>query len=322
MKKYQNTIFLFLRLLISFLFLFSAYAKLIPMEMMEGLRNFEENQLIPMGFSEKTAPYFSRFIIGAEIFIGLTILFNYYLKRIVLPLAIIMITGFSIHLSTQLGSDAPCGCHGELITLTPLQSLIKNILTLIIMIFMYKKYEDKRGSFSVLIILTLSISTLMFTMFPVGTKITTQFTSQYSSFVKQEDVKINEGDKILCFLEPDCEKCKKAGRSLDSLSRVIEDFPEIHVLFSDGMNPEEVQVKIDDFFEFVGNKFSYEIMPHYTEDEVGAPSNDCYLSALGYAYSSPGIIYLQNGNQIRFYEGQDQLKFDPIDLQKILVKEE
>ena len=320
MKKYQNTIFLFLRLLISFLFLFSAYAKLHPMEMMQGIINFEENQLIPMGFSEKTAPYFSRFIIGAEIFIGLTILFNYYLKRIVLPLAIIMITGFSIHLSTQLGSDAPCGCHGELIKLTPLQSLIKNILTLIILVFMYKKSEVKRGSLSVLIILTLSISTLMFTMFPVGNKTKNQIISQYSSFVKEKDVKINEGDKILCFLEPDCEKCKKAGRSLDSLSRLIDDFPEIHVLFSDGMDPEGVQVRIDDFFEFAGNKFSYEIMPHYIDDDEGFKS--CYLGVLGHDYSSPVIIYLQNGNQIRFYQGQDQLKFDPIDLQKILVKEE
>ena len=30
---------------------------------------FEEGQLIPMGFSESFSPYFSRFIIGGDIFI-------------------------------------------------------------------------------------------------------------------------------------------------------------------------------------------------------------------------------------------------------------
>ena len=97
MKKYQNHILLVLRLLVGCLFLFSAYAKLHPMEMMKGITTFETGHLIPMGFSESSAAYFSRFIIGVEFFLGITILFNYYLKRLIIPLSIIMITAFSIY---------------------------------------------------------------------------------------------------------------------------------------------------------------------------------------------------------------------------------
>ena len=151
MKKYQNKILLVLRLLIAFLFLFSAYAKLHPTAMMQGITTFQTNHLIPMGFSDSSAAYFSRFIIGVEFFLGITILFNYYLKRLIIPLTIIMITAFSIHLLTQLGSDAPCGCNGTLLPMKPWQALIKNAITLIVLTFMYKKYEINRDVEGVII---------------------------------------------------------------------------------------------------------------------------------------------------------------------------
>ena len=54
------------RILISALFLLSAFAKLYPTPMYGITKVFEEGQLLKMGFSENLAPYFSRFIIGAD----------------------------------------------------------------------------------------------------------------------------------------------------------------------------------------------------------------------------------------------------------------
>ena len=45
------------------LFILSAVAKLYPTPMYGITKIFEEGQLIPMGFSENLAPYFSRIII-------------------------------------------------------------------------------------------------------------------------------------------------------------------------------------------------------------------------------------------------------------------
>ena len=138
MKTKNNQLVFFFRVLISALFLLSAFAKLYPTPIFGITKIFEQGQLIPMGFSESVAPYFSRFIIGAEIFLAITILFNNYLRKLILPLAFIMITIFSIHLSTQIfGNSENCGCFGELIPMTPLEALIKNILTLIVIVFIY-----------------------------------------------------------------------------------------------------------------------------------------------------------------------------------------
>ena len=81
-------------------------AKLYPTPMFGITKIFEQGQLIPMGFSEDLAPYFSRFIIGAEFFLAITILFNNYLKKLIVPLAFIMIFIFSVHLSTQIFGDS------------------------------------------------------------------------------------------------------------------------------------------------------------------------------------------------------------------------
>ena len=104
----------FWRILISALFLLSAFAKLYPTPMYGITKVFEQGQLIPMGFSENIAPYFSRFIIGAEFFLAIAILFNNYLRKIIVPLAFIMITVFSIHLSTQIFVNSViCGWFGD-----------------------------------------------------------------------------------------------------------------------------------------------------------------------------------------------------------------
>ena len=79
MKIKKNNLLFVFRLLISALFLLSAFAKLYPTPMFGITKVFEQGQLIPMGFSENLAAYFSRFIIGAEIFLAISILFNIYL---------------------------------------------------------------------------------------------------------------------------------------------------------------------------------------------------------------------------------------------------
>ena len=139
-----------IRVLISALFLLSAFAKLYPSPMYGITKIFEEGQLIPMGFSEGLAPYFSRFIIGIEFFLAFAILQRNYLKKLVIPTSIIMLIVFSLHLaySIFLGDSKNCGCFGELIPMSPLQALIKNIITIGILGYLYKNIpNDKNNSY-------------------------------------------------------------------------------------------------------------------------------------------------------------------------------
>ena len=310
MKTNNQKLIYALRILISGLFLLSAFAKLYPTPMYGITKVFEEGQLLKMGFSENLAPYFSRFIIGAEFFLSITILFNNYLKKLIIPLSFIMIAVFSVHLSTQIFGDSEnCGCFGDLIPMTPLQALIKNIITLVILAVIYKKSKDVRGSFSKLVILFLAISTVMFAALPVSSQLKNIRTSSFSNHVISDNFDINEGRKILCFFDAGCEHCQEAAKGLKNLSSEISDFPQVHIIFSDAE-----EYNIPKFFEFVGGEFSYQVMPFYLDDD----EVNSYLEVLGYEYENPAVIYLENGNQIRFYDGTGRNEFHPEELRKLL----
>ena len=137
-------------------------------------------------------------------------LFNNYLKRLIVPLSFVMVTIFSIHLSTQIFGDSEnCGCFGDLIPMTPLQALIKNIITLVILII-YKKSTDVREKFHKLVILFLLISTLMFSLIPISYQsksLKGSSSDEFLLYVENDEFSRGLGRKILCFLMG-CEHCQ------------------------------------------------------------------------------------------------------------------
>jgi hypothetical protein len=300
MRKNKNKIIFTLRILISGLFLLSAFAKLYPMPIFgysEGITKvFEEGQLIPMGFSEGFAPYFSRFIIAIEFFIAFAILQKNHLKKIVIPTSIIMLIVFSLHLaySIFLGDSKNCGCFGELIPMSPLEALIKNIITIGTLAYLYKNIpKDKNNSYSKLSIPLLTIILLMFALLPVQTIGKNKRVSAFAKYVVS-NIDINDGKKILCFFDAGCEHCMDAAKSLNQLSDSISYFPEMHIIFSDSEED-----RIPEFFKYAGREYSHQVLPHYKDDDA----INSYLEVLGFNYGNPAVIYLEDGNQIRFYEG-------------------
>ena len=312
-EKQTHHLIWFLRILISALFLLSAFAKLYPTPMFGITKVFEEGQLIPMGLPESIVPYFSRFIIGAEIFLSITILFNNYLKRLIVPLSFIMVAIFSVHLSTQIFGDSEnCGCFGDLIPMTPLEALIKNLITLVILFFIYKKSKDVRGEIKNLILFFLIISTFMFSFLPISSKSPSSGNSFITYIEDQEFVNL-EDRKILCFFDAGCEHCQHAARSLDSLSNLSEKFPPIHIVFSD-----TEEGKIPEFFEVAGKEYPYQVMPfaNYETNEM-----DSYMEITFPDYDNPVVILYDGNRQIRLYEGTLRNEFSPEDLKRILDNE-
>lgn len=134
------------RLLLSGFFFLSAAAKLYPSPVL-AITSFEMKQLLPLGFDECFAPFFSRYIIAAEIAIGIGLLQPHFLKSIVIPAATLMLGVFSIHLAVEImntgGNSGNCGCFGELIPMTPLQSIFKNIASIGLLIYLFFQVKDK-----------------------------------------------------------------------------------------------------------------------------------------------------------------------------------
>lgn len=306
----MKNITLISRLLISALFLLSAIAKLYPTPLYGITKVFEEGQLIPMGFSEDVAPFLSRLIIAFEFFIAFAILQTHYIKKLIIPSTIILLIIFNVDLALDIfvGNDENCGCFGQLIPMTPTEAFIKNIFTILLLIFIYRNVNDKKeSSFLLLFNSYLIISVLMFSLLPIATNSSGKQVSSYSTYV-DESFNINDGKKILCFFDAGCEHCMDAAKSLTEIASNSTDFPDVHIIFSD-----TEEGKIPDFLKYSGKEYSYQIMEFYNpDDEINS-----YLEVLGYEYENPVVIYYNNGNQMRFYDGTGANEYDAKDFESL-----
>ena len=303
-----------IRVLISALFLLSAFAKLYPTPMFGITKVFEQGQLIPMGFPEDLVPYLSRFILAIELLIAFAILQRNYLKKLIIPSSIGLLMLFSLHLtySIFLGDTENCGCFGDLIPMTPFQALVKNLITIVVLMYLYKNTtDDKENVFSKLSIQFLSLLLVMFAFLPVSSQ-TNSEKSSFVSFVDDEKFKNSEDYKILCYFDAGCEHCQHAARSLDSLSNLSDNFPPVHIVFSD-----TEQENIPNFFEYVGNQYPYQVMPfaNYDTDEV-----DSYMEITFPDYDNPIVILYKGAKQIRLFDGTGYNEYHAEELQILLDK--
>ena len=206
-----------IRFIVSVLFILSAVAKLYPSPLM-GISSFEAKYLGTIGIDGDLSKIVSRLLIGFEFTLGILILLPFYLKKLVIPATIVLLSAFSIHLFVQvLGGDASnCGCFGELIPMTPLQALIKNILSIgllaLCLTVLKSEIEDRRNIHPVMYT-GLILGLLMFVLLPQGSSSVSGIDlkgdeSIYSKYYPN----ISKGNKLMCFFSPTCEHCIATGK--------------------------------------------------------------------------------------------------------------
>jgi thiol-disulfide isomerase/thioredoxin len=341
----QRTLTLSLRILLAGMFFLSAIAKLYPSAAL-ALGTFEAKQLIPMGFNDEFAQYFSRILIGCELALGFGLLLPHYFKRLVLPLSFLMLFVFSSQLTYEImtvGNKGNCGCFGALLPMTPVQALVKNILAMGMLIYLFlitNKDNDKRNPFLILSIILASILTI-FMVGPMQQK--TKITPVIQGTINEADTSItvvdtiatgadpkavkdsipevkepkakksgfsnlfpdiDKGKKVLCFFAPGCDHCKETAKELTKMKKSIAGFPEIYIVFMD----EEAEL-IPDFFTFTGANY-----PYLTLDVL------TFWKTLGNSKDTPGVMYYWNGNLIKEYNGIAEKKFKEGEFKKAVLK--
>lgn len=345
-----------IRIVVALLFIVSAVAKLYPSPYF-AISTFEVKQLYTLGFSDTIAPYFSRILIGIEFALGFLLLHNHFLKRITIPATIGLLVVFIIHLSyvTFLsgGNSGNCGCFGELIPMTPIEAIIKNFIAVGLLVWLFQiSKNDQKSNFWILTTVTLGCILSLFMLAPMKASTTsstldtndivlTDIISQVEDTVQVAEIKaidssktkvekiveevkkdvgpkpvfsgysefyadIDKGQKILCFFVPGCEHCRDAARDLNALQKKHKDFPQVQIVFMD----EEAE-KIPDFFKYAGKQFPYkviDVIPFWTK--------------LGSGKDTPGIVYLHNGNVIKFYDGIAEKAFNSKAIEKVIYKKQ
>ena len=336
-----------IKIIISALFIVSAVAKMYPSPYF-AISTFEVKQLYPLGFSEAIAPWFSRILIGIELALGFLILQNNYLKKIVIPATIALLAVFVAHLSYETfingGNSGNCGCFGELIPMTPIEAIIKNIIAIGLLIWLYRLISEKSNAkFWPIVAVTLATIAGIFLLapiksnteltMPIETTPTDSLSTQVidSSAVKMEVVaktvkdsvakeepkkveevvlneptkkksgyaqffsKIDSGRKTLCFFVPGCDHCRTAAKELTEMKKTNKNFPEVLIIF---MN-EEADL-IPAFFKEAGAEYPYKIVEIIP-----------FWKLLGTGKDTPGVKYLWNGNEYKYYYGITENQFNP-----------
>jgi len=306
-----------IRIVVSLLFLVSAYAKVYhEPSAYFSITTFEAKQLVPLGFSSEISSYLSRILIALEFSIGILILLPFYLKRIVIPLTVFVLAAFCIHLAVQIyltGNSGNCGCFGTLLPMTPLEAILKNIFAIGLLSILNKLVpKDKSKKIEIFYGFLIYLFFFVGIMVLVPIKSSDNITIDYNNYQIQED-SILEGPKqmesefsktlpfadkgrlILCFFAPGCDHCRAAVRSIDSLSKIVENFPKVEIVFMD----EEVE-KIPEFFDYAGSEYNYIVLDIST-----------FYDVLTWERDTPGIFYMWNGNILKEFNGTNEKAYEP-----------
>jgi uncharacterized membrane protein YphA (DoxX/SURF4 family) len=229
-----------LRILLGLLFIISALAKLMSVDQFEiyifGFRMFG------LGLSYLIA----RAIIAMELALGVLLILNMHSKAIYFT-SFLILALFSLFLIGLViaGNRDSCHCFGELVDMNPLQSLLKNIILLVLL-----RLSAGLNSFRIpwkplwyALVIAGSIAAVFILSPPDNWRY-----DQYSQSTTVSEKALNnafsqgllpsdllEGEKVVCFFSTTCEYCLMAAQKI-AILRSKEQFSngELTVVFGQG----------------------------------------------------------------------------------------
>jgi uncharacterized membrane protein YphA (DoxX/SURF4 family) len=265
---------LVLRLLLGGVFIFSAISKLL------GVGLFEI-AIVDQGLAatREQAAYPARLVIAFELFLGAALFFPFYLKRVILPLAILTLVAFTLLQGYQLtfGDETQdCGCFGEMVKLSSTESLSKNVVLLGLSLWLFKITREEKRHFILPSILAVASLTAVFLFAPVRRNYDETF-AKYTKFERASRVDLTSGDKLVAVFNAECEHCQAAARELGELAAKRANFPPIYVLMFS-----ENEAAISAFAEKTHTNYPYHLI-----------STDEFFNLIG--ASPPRIYWLHDG---------------------------
>ncbi len=240
-----------LRVLLGISFLISAIAKLISIDQFEiyifGFRIF--------GLS--LSYFIARIIIAVELALGILLIFNLHSKAIYFA-SFLILALFSLFLIGLVIVDnkESCHCFGELVDMNPWQSLLKNIVLLIILRLSagLKSFRIPWKPLWYTIVIAGSIATVFILSPPDNWRYDQYSRSTTVSEKALEDAfsqgllpsDLLEGEKVVCFLSTSCEYCSMAAQKI-AILRSKSNFSngELTVVFVQGHIEQDPIVFLD-----------------------------------------------------------------------------
>ena len=239
-----------LQLFLAATFLFSAYTKAVAPGFFEVL--LEQQGLVP---NRLYGAWATRFIIALETWLGLCLLLSFY-TRFILRFSFLLLVAFSAHLGylIAIGETGNCGCFGEMISMSPLASLVKNVVLLAVNGFLlryaYRGNKKLRITWLFLPIL-FAAATLIW---PVQTQ-PDEVVEKLPTFEAETGIDFANGSYLVAILNLGCEHCQEAAQQIVAWQNNGIDLPQVAALFF-----AEGDTTVADFNTITGSNFPYQMI--------------------------------------------------------------
>jgi thiol-disulfide isomerase/thioredoxin len=314
---------------------------------------FEVKQLIPLGFDACFAPYFSRFIIGAEISLGIALLQPHFLKKIVIPMSTLMLAVFVGHLTyeiIQTGNQGNCGCFGALLPMTPLQAILKNLVAMGMLIYLFLRVQDRelgKNNFFVLLSIFFGSTLFMFGLTPMEKCKKNNHSNSEIIVVDEDSTSVasdNESKNIVETTLNPADTTKKSNvnigpKKITSIYSKyvpgIDEGKKLLCFFAPGCDhcqaaaksiaqlsktyPDFPKVHIifmDEETEKIPEFFKI-AGKSFNHQIMDIPK---FYGALGSSKDTPGVVLMWNGNVLKFFDGINANQYDANKLKAEIAK--
>ena len=143
------------RVFLAIMFIFSAVSKMLSLPFFDGL--VAELLLGPDYYNQPDGLFYTqlltRFLIAAELVLGVAILLEWKIKKIVAPAILAVLILFTAHLFYE-GFRSPkgfiegnCGCFGDILPMNNLESILKNVVGMIAAFWVIRGYKQDERPF-------------------------------------------------------------------------------------------------------------------------------------------------------------------------------
>ncbi len=260
-----------IRIIVGLVFILSAVFKLLSIDV------FELYVFSFQIFDFDLSSVLSRLMIGIEMTIGILLITNIHFKK-TWRISILLLILFSAFLIFQIirGNNENCHCFGDLLKLSPLESLIKNsvLLGLLLLIKNEVVFQFKYFSYIFLFATTFSI-TLPFVLSPPDFLV--DYSREGMDLKKvvplingNESLKslhCQEGKKMICMFSVTCPFCELAAKKISVMAEKYGlENNIIYVFTGDKNNLNEFWIKSD------SQKFNYVFLPTKNFFTIAGPT--------------------------------------------------
>lgn len=268
-----------LQIFLAVTFLFSAYTKAIAPGFFEVL--LEQQGLVP---NRLYGAWATRAMIALEVWLGLGLLFSVF-TRALLRISFGLLVAFSAHLCYLIiiGETGNCGCFGEMISMSPLASLGKNVVLLGVNgLLLRYKYKGNKKSGWIWALLPALFATAVF-VWPISTE-PDEVVAKFPAFKETSEIDFTTGEYLVAILNLSCEHCQEAAQELAELQRNGVDLPKVVALFF-----EEGDTTVKQFNAKTNADFPYQMIDVNT-----------FFDLIGSA--PPRVYWIKNGEVNQFWD--------------------